>query len=54
MEDRLEVIGLVVEVAPLMLLAMAPLTAGVVALTPLVLSRRLRRIDIASTLRVME
>jgi putative ABC transport system permease protein len=54
MEDMLEEIGLVVGVAPLTLLAIVLLTAGVVAATPLVLSRRLRRIDIASTLRVME
>jgi putative ABC transport system permease protein len=54
MEDMLEEIGLVVSVAPATLLAIVLLTAGVVALTPLVLSRRLRRIDIASTLRVME
>jgi len=50
----LEEIGLVVAVAPATLLAIVLLTAGVVALTPLVLSRRLRRIDVPSTLRVME
>ena len=54
MEDMLEEIGLVVAVAPLTLLAIVLLTAGVVAATPLVLSRRLRRIDVPSTLRVME
>jgi putative ABC transport system permease protein len=54
MEDMLEEIGLVVAVAPLTLLAIVLLTAGVVAATSLELSRRLRRIDVPSTLRVME
>ena len=54
MEDMLEEIGLVVTVAPATLVAIVALTAGVVALTPLVLARRLRRIDVPSTLRVME
>lgn len=54
MEDMLEEIGLVVAVAPATLVAIVALTAGVVALTPLVLARRLRRIDVPSTLRVME
>lgn len=54
MEDMLEEIGLVVVVAPATLLAIVALTAGVVALTPLVLARRLRRMDVPSTLRVME
>ena len=54
MEDMLEELGLVVVLAPATALAVVALTAGVVALTPLVHARRLRRLDVPSNLRVME
>jgi putative ABC transport system permease protein len=54
MESMLENIGLVVSVAPLTMVVIVLVTAGVVALTPLVNYRRLLRIDIPNTLRVME
>lgn len=54
MESMLEDIGLVVAVAPATMVLIVVLTVGVVALAPLVNYRRLRRIDIPSTLRVME
>lgn len=54
MEDMLEELGLVVTLAPTTTLTVIALTAGVVALTPLVHARRLRHLDVPSTLRVME
>ncbi len=54
MEDMLEELGLVVTLAPGTVAVIVALTAGVVALTPLVHVRRLRRLDVPSTLRVME
>ena len=54
MEDMLAEIGLLVSVAPATVVTIVLLTAGVVALTPLVMWGRLRRIDVPSTLRVME
>jgi len=54
MESQLENIGLVIAIAPATLLLIVLLSAGVVALTPLVNYRRLRRINIPNTLRVME
>jgi putative ABC transport system permease protein len=54
METMLEEIGLVVTVSPVTLLLVVVLTAGVVALTPLVNFGRLQQINIPNTLRVME
>lgn len=54
MESQLENIGLVVAVSPQTLLLIVLMSAGVVALTPLVNYRRLRHINIPNTLRVME
>ena len=54
MEVMLEELDLVIAVAPLSLILAVLLGVGVVALTPLVNARKLRRIDIPSTLRVME
>jgi len=54
MENMLENFGLVVAVAPLTMVVIVLVTAGVVALTPVVNYRRLKRIDIPNTLRVME
>ena len=54
MESMFENLGLVVSVAPLTMLLIILLGAGVVALTPLVNFRRLQRINIPDTLRVME
>jgi len=54
MEVMLEELGLLVTLAPLSLVLAALLGVGVVALTPLISARKLRRIDIPSTLRVME
>lgn len=54
MESQLDNIGLVVAVAPETLWLIVLMIAGVVALTPLVNYRRLRRINIPNTLRVME
>jgi putative ABC transport system permease protein len=54
MESMFENLGLVVSVAPLTMVLIVLLGAGVVALTPLVNFRRLQRINIPNTLRVME
>jgi len=54
MEVMLEELDLLVSLAPLSLVLAVVLGIGVVALTPLVNARKLRRIDIPSTLRVME
>ena len=54
MESMFENLGLVVSVTPLTMLLIVLLGAGVVALTPLVNFRRLQRINIPDTLRVME
>ncbi len=54
MEIMMEEIGLLITVTPLSIVMALVLGIGVVALTPLVSARRLRRMDIASTLRVME
>jgi putative ABC transport system permease protein len=54
MESMFENLGLVVSVAPLTMLVIMLLGAGVVALTPLVNFHRLQRINIPDTLRVME
>jgi putative ABC transport system permease protein len=54
MEIMMEEIGLLIRFAPLSFVLTLLLGIGVVALTPLVSARRLRRIDIPSTLRVME
>jgi putative ABC transport system permease protein len=54
MESMFESIGLEVTVAPLTLLIIVLLSTGVVALTPVVSFRRLRKLNIPNTLRVME
>jgi putative ABC transport system permease protein len=54
MENMFENIGLLVIVAPLTMLMIVLASVGVVALTPLVNFRRLRRLNIPNTLRVME
>jgi len=54
MEVMMEELGLLITMAPLSLLLAAVLGIGVVALTPLLSGRKLRRIDVPSTLRVME
>ena len=54
MEVMLEGIELLISVTPLSVVLAAVLGVGVVALTPVVNARKLRRIDIPSTLRVME
>jgi putative ABC transport system permease protein len=54
MENMLENFGLLVSVAPLTMVLIVLVTAGVVTLTPVVNYRRLLRIDIPNTLRVME
>jgi ABC-type antimicrobial peptide transport system permease subunit len=54
MESMLESFGLVVSVAPLTMAFIVLVTAVVVGLTPSVNYRRLLRIDIPNTLRVME
>jgi putative ABC transport system permease protein len=54
MESMLEDLGLVVSLAPSTIALIVLATAGVVALAPLVNTRRLKRVDIPSTLRVME
>jgi putative ABC transport system permease protein len=54
MESMFENIGLEVTVAPLTILLIVLLSTGVVALTPVVSFRRLRRLNIPNTLRVME
>ncbi len=54
MELMMEEIGILITVTPLSIVMALVLGIGVVALTPLVSARRLRHLDIASTLRVME
>jgi putative ABC transport system permease protein len=54
MEVMMEELGLLVTIGPLSLVAAVLLGIGAVALTPLLSARKLRRIDIPSTLRVME
>ncbi len=54
MEVMLEEIELLITVTPYSMIMAAVLGVGVVALTPLVSARKLSRIDIPSTLRVME
>jgi putative ABC transport system permease protein len=54
MESMFENLGLVVSVAPFTMALIILLCTGVVALTPLVNFRRLQRINIPDTLRVME
>jgi putative ABC transport system permease protein len=54
MESMFESLGLMVTVAPLTLIIIVLLSVGVVALTPVVNFRRLLRINIPNTLRVME
>lgn len=54
MESQYENIGLIIALAPATLLLIVLLSAGVMALTPLVNYRRLQRINIPNTLRVME
>ncbi len=54
MESMLEDIGLVVNIAPVTVVLIVVMSAGVVALAPLANYRRVKRIDVPSTLRVME
>jgi putative ABC transport system permease protein len=54
MEVMLEDINLLITIAPLSLILAVVLGVGAVALTPLLSVLKLRRIDIPSTLRVME
>ncbi len=54
METMLEEIDLLVTITPLSVLLAVGLGIGIVALTPLLSVRRLQRIDVPSTLRVME
>lgn len=54
MEIMLEEINLLITIVPTSMALVAALGIGVVALTPLVVARSLRSLDIASTLRVME
>jgi len=54
MEVMMEEINLLITMTPLSLVAAAVLGIGVVALTPLLSTRKLSRIDIPSTLRVIE
>ncbi len=52
--ETLPDLGLVIEIAPTSLLIAAAVGVGSVALAPLLSARRFRRMDIPSTLRVME
>ena len=54
MEVMMEELGLVITMAPLSLVLAGLLGVGVVALTPLLSARKLGRIDVPSTLRVIE
>jgi putative ABC transport system permease protein len=54
MESMFENLGLKVTVAPLTLLIIVLLSTGVVALTPVASFRRLKKLNIPNTLRVME
>jgi putative ABC transport system permease protein len=54
MESMFENLGIIVSVAPFTMALIVLICAGVVALTPLVNFRRLQRINIPDTLRVME
>lgn len=54
MEVMMEELGLVITMAPLSLVVAGVLGIGVVALTPLLSARKLGRIDVPSTLRVIE
>ena len=54
METMLEEIQFVVTVRPFSVIAAVTLGVGFVALTPLISARKLRRIDVPSTLRVLE
>lgn len=54
MENMFENLGLVVSVAPITMVLIILLGTGVVAFTPLASFRRLRRLNIPNTLRVME